>query len=166
MKKTLKVTAFVMALMLVIAAFASCGGGGDSASVSGKTETWGNITVLVPDGMKLTGGNILDKKNPDVVNIAKEDKATNYFLITISDDENSAKSGIDSTRSMNKGCEDITLEFDNGKWEGVAYDYSGMEVFQIYGKVGGRIAVVQSYGFGSDSETTKAILNSLEVKKS
>ncbi len=163
MKKTLKVTAFVMALMLVLAAFVSCGGG-DSASVSGKTENWGNITVLVPDGMKLTGGNILDKNNPDVVNIAKEDKATNYFLITISDSEDNAKSGIESTRGMNKGCEDVSLELDTGKWEGVTYDYSGMKVFQIYGKVDGRIAVVQSYGFEADSETSKAILNSLKVK--
>lgn len=132
-------------------------------AVKGETQTWGNITVLVPEDMTLTGGNALDEKDPDVVNIAKKDNALNYFLITIKDTEDDAKSGLDITRSINEGCKDVS--FDAGsKWTGLTYDYSGTPVFQIWGAVGSRFAVVQSYGFEPESDITKAILGSLEVK--
>ena len=91
MKTFIKITAVVMAMLICCAAFVSCGGGdtkgsdanggdaGNAASVSGKTQTWGNITVLVPDDMNFKGGSMLDEKDPNVVNISKKDNATNYF---------------------------------------------------------------------------------------
>ena len=174
MKKFIKISAVVLALLLCVAAFASCGGNGGSSSsgsdkpaadsVSGKTETWGNTTVLVPDGMTLTGGNVLDKENPDVVNIAKSDNAMNYFLITINDSEDGAKMGIDSTKEANKGSKDVSFEA-GVKWTGVSYEYSGSPAFQAYGEFDGRFAVVQSFGFATDDETTTAILSSLKVAK-
>ncbi len=178
MKKFTKIAAIVMALLLCCAAFASCGGdngssdskGGDTSSaaadtsVSGKTETWGNITVLVPDDMTLKGGNILDEKNPDVVNISKKDNATNYILITINDSEDGAKSGVKSTKEANKGSKDV--EFEAGEeWEGVSYEYSGSPAFQAYAEFDGRYAVAQSFGFATDDDVTKAVLSSLKVKK-
>ncbi len=174
MKKFIKISAVVMALLLCCAIFASCGdssgsgsssGGSSSAAdtAAGKTETWGNITVLVPDGMTLKGGNVLDEKNPDVVNISKEDNAMNYFLITINDSEDGAKMGIDSTKEANEGSKD--LSFDAGvKWTGVSYEYSGSPAFQVYGEYDGRFAVVQSFGFGADEDVTKSVLSSLKVK--
>ena len=170
MKKFTKITAVVMALLLCLAAFASCGGGdngtssggGDNGAVAGKTETWGNITVLVPEGMTLKGGNALDEKNPDVVNISKDDNAMNYFLITINDDEDSAKMGIDSTKEVNEGSKDVSLEA-GVKWTGVSYEFSGSPAFQVYGEFDGRFAVVQSFGFGADEDVTKSVLESLKV---
>ena len=174
MKKFMKITAIVMALALLVSVFASCGGGQDNGgnsadngaaaadAVKGETQTWGNITVLVPEGMTLKGGNILDENNPDVVNISKSDNAMNYFLITINDDEDGVKSGIESTREGNDGAKDVTVDA-GASWTGVTYEYSGMDVFQIYAEFDGRFAVVQSYGFAADSDTSKAILSSLKV---
>ncbi len=161
MKKVFKITAVVMALALVISAFASCGGGG--GSVSGETKTWGNITVLVPEGMTLKGGDVLNKEDPDKLTISKNDNAMNYFLITVSDSEDNAKSNVETTRSMNKGCKDVSVETEGAKWTGVTYDYSGTKVFQIYAKVDGRVVTVQSYGFEADSDTSKAVLGSLKI---
>ncbi|MBR2109265.1 MAG: hypothetical protein IJ932_04880 [Ruminococcus sp.] len=169
MKKLIKITAVVMALLMCCAVFASCGGGkgGDSGSadnsVAGETKTWGNITVLVPDGMNFKGGNVLDEKDPDVVNLSKKDNATNYILITINDDEEGAKSGLDSTKDANKGSKETTFEAGK-KWTAVTYEYSGSPAFQAYAEFDGRYAVIQSFGFATDDETTTAVLSSLKVK--
>ena len=170
MKKLIKITAVVMAMLICCAVFAACGDskGGDSGSdsgnsVAGETQTWGNITVLVPDGMTLKGGNVLDEKDPDVVNISKKDNATNYILITISDDEEGAKSGLDSTKDANKGSKETTFEAGK-KWTAVTYEYSGSPAFQAYAEFDGRYAVIQSFGFATDDETTTAVLSSLKVK--
>ena len=169
MKTFIKITAVVMALLLCCAAFASCGGGdskGDSgsggSSVAGETKTWGNITVLVPEGMTLKGGNVLDEKDPDVVNISKKDNAMNYFLITINDTEEGAKSGLETTKDTNKG-KDATIDAGK-KWTAVTYEYSGSPAFQAYAEFDGRFAVVQSFGFATDDDTTTAVLSSLKVK--
>ena len=171
MKKAIRILALVMAMLLAVGVFAACGesgGSGDKVSdggesVKGETKTWGNITVLVPEGMTLKGGNILDENDPDVVNISKTDNAMNYFLITVDDDEEDAKGGIDSTREINSGCEDVTVEAGGKTWKGVKYQYSGNDVFQIYATVDGRVPVVQCYGFAPDSDTSKAILASLKI---
>ena len=175
MKTFIKITAVVMAMLICCAAFVSCGGGdtkssdanggdaGNAASVSGKTQTWGNITVLVPDDMNFKGGSMLDEKDPNVVNISKKDNATNYFLITINDDEEGVKSGVESTKKMNKGSEDVTFEAGT-KWTGVSYDYSGTPAFQVYGKVDGKYVVIQSFGFKTDDDVTTSVLGSLKVK--
>lgn len=173
MKKFIKITAVVMALLMCCAIFASCGetkgdngsGEGSSAAadtVKGKTETWGNITVLVPEDMKLKGGNVLDEKNPDVVNISKNDNATNYFLITINDTVDGVKSGLDSTKEANKGSKDATFKA-GAEWTAVTYEYSGSPAFQAYAEIDGRFAVVQSFGFATDDDYTTAVLSSLKV---
>ena len=125
-------------------------------------ETWGNITVFVPDGMTLTGGNALDAKNPDVLTIKKNDNELNYFLITASDDEDSAKSGIESTREFNEGAKDVSVDAGT-TWTGVTYEYFGTPAFHIYGTVDGRVAVIQSYGFAADSDETKSVLGSIKL---
>ncbi len=172
MKKLIKVTAAVMAVLMCCAVFAACGGNTDTTPSGNnlsaaepadvKTETWGNITVAVPDGMSLKGGSVVDEKDPDVVNISKDDNAMNYFLITINDDEDSVKDGIKMTREGNDGAKDIS--FDAGEsWTGVSYDFSGTAVMQIYAEFNGRFAVVQSYGFTPDDDAAKSVLSSLKV---
>lgn len=153
-------------------ALASCGekndaasDGGDTpaaATVKGTTETWGNITVDVPEGMTLKGGSILDADDPDVVNISKDDNAMNYFLITINDDEEGVKEGVETTRESNDGAADVSFEA-GVNWTGVSYDFSGTPVMQVYGEFNGKYAVVQSYGFTPDDDVTKSILGSIKV---
>ena len=170
MKIFIKLTAALMAVLMCCALFASCGGNsastGDNGSaaqtVAGKTETWGNITVDVPEGMTLKGGSILDAEDPNVVNIAKDDNALNYFLITVNDDEDSAKDGIDATREANDGAADVSIDA-GASWSGVSYDFSGTPVLHIYGTVDGKVVVVQSYGFATGDDVTKSVLSSLKI---
>ena len=190
MKKAFKITALLMALTLIIAVFAACGdsessseaggsaadvqsgaAGGSAADVQsgaagdakGETQTWGNITVLVPEGMNLKGGNILDENNPDIVNVKKDDNELNYFLITIVDSEDDAKSSLELTRSANEGAKDVTIDA-GAAWKGVTYQSLNMDVFQVYGTVDGKVVTVQAFGFAADDSTTKDVLSSIKVK--
>ena len=135
------------------------------ASQGGNTaggETWGNITVAVPDGMTLTGGNVLDANNPDVLTIKKDDNELNYFLVTAGDYESSAKAGIESTREFNEGAKDVSVDAGT-TWTGVTYDYFDTPAFHIYGKVDGRVAVIQSFGFDVESDVAKSLLSSIKL---
>ena len=169
MKSLIKFIAFALVVSVAIFAFASCGGkteGGDTESVAdnapkGETQTWGNITIFVPEGMELKGGNILDENNPNVVNIHEKENEMHYFLVTLGDDEEDAASSIGTTKEFNEGAEDITFNFDGVEWKGVKYDFMG-PVFQVYAAVNGHIVMVQCYGFECDSATTAAVLQSIK----
>ena len=175
MKHNSKIGALILALALFVSVFVGCGGNSGTASgsadsgsqaaadtVKGETVTWGNITALVPEGMTYTGGSVIDKKDPDVLNIAKKDNATNYFLITVNDDLDEAKDGVTATKEANDGAKDTTFEA-GAKWTGVTYDFSGMAVNHVYAQVGDKVVVIQSYGFAPDDDTTKAVLGSIKV---
>ncbi len=169
MKSLIKFIAFALVVSVAVFAFASCGGkteGGDTESTAdnapkGETQTWGNITIFVPDGMELKGGNILNENDPDVVNIHEKENEMHYYLVTLGDDEEDASSSIEATKEYNEGAEDITLDIGGVKWTGVKYDFMG-PVFQVYGTVNGQIVMVQCYGFESDSATTSAVLQSIK----
>ena len=164
MKNLIKLIAIALIVSVVAVALASCGGnseGGSDNAPAGETQTWGNITVLVPDGMELKGGNILDENDPDVVNIHEKDNELHYFLITLGDSEDDAASSIEATKEYNEGAEDYTIDIGGVKWTGVKYDYMG-PVFQAYGTVNGQIVMVQCYGFESDGATTTAVLQSIK----
>ena len=68
MKTMMKVFAMMLALILTVSLFAACGGSDskttadatEAAAESGaeaQTTTWGEITLVVPDGMHMIGGN-------------------------------------------------------------------------------------------------------------
>ena len=148
---------------------ASSGASSDAASdvssnvaVQGKTETWGNITVAVPEGMTFKGGNALDEEDPNVVTLQKEDNAFNYYLITVVADEEQAKNDIGMSKEVNEGSQDVSVSA-GAQWTGVTYEYSGTPVFHIYGMVDGKAVEVQSYGFAADADSTKAVLGSLKI---
>ena len=134
----------------------------ESSAAESSAATWGNITVAVPDGMTLTGGNVLDANNPDVLTIKKDDNELNYFLVTAGDDESSAKAGIESTREFNEGAKDVSVDAGT-TWTGVTYDYFDTPAFHIYGKVDGRVAVIQSFGFDVESDVAKSLLSSIKL---
>lgn len=170
MKSFIKLIAFALVISVAVLAFASCGGdkpaGGDTETEAdkgpaGETQTWGNITIFVPDGMELKGGNILNENDPDVVNIHEKENEMHYYLVTLGDDEEDASSSIEATKEYNEGAEDITLDIGGVKWTGVKYDFMG-PVFQVYGTVNEQIVMVQCYGFESDSATTSAVLQSIK----
>lgn len=175
MKQTCKLTALLAAFLLVLGALTACSGQNSSSYLlpeseieldanKGALKTWGNITVLVPRGMTLTGGNTSDPQDPDFATVTKKDNTMNYILFIIGDSEDEAKSNIEEARSVGDNCKDIS--FDAGtKWTGISYQYNGTDVVQVYGTVNGRIATVQCCGFTPDSEIVKAMLSSLKLTK-
>lgn len=124
-------------------------------------ETYGNITVAVPDGMYAVTD---EDGDADSVTITKDDDSFTYYMISAVDSEEEGAGGIDTTKEMNDGSADITVEAGT-TWKGVTYDFLGIPVFHIYGAVDGRVAVVQSYGFAADSDETKALLSSIRLAK-
>ena len=129
----------------------------DVPDVAGAEETWGNISVLVPDGMVLNGGSLIDKEDPNTLWVQDPDSMTPYFLISLYSEENAASS-IETTKELNDG-QDITPFALNGvEWTGVDYDSGGLPCFQVMG--GGFL--VSGAGYGLDDDAALAVLASLE----
>ena len=124
-------------------------------------EKYGNITVAVPEGMYAVTD---EDGDADSVTITKDDDSFTYYMISAVDTEAEGAGGIDTTKEMNDGSSEITVEAGT-TWKGVTYDFLGTPVFHIYGAVDGRVAVVQSYGFAADSDQTKALLSSIRLAK-
>ena len=59
-----KIIAVLMVLMLTLS-LCACG----SSSLKGEEQTWGNISVFVPEGWNLTGGDLLDENDPDKLSL-------------------------------------------------------------------------------------------------
>lgn len=154
MKKIKNIILSVLLVTVLVCSLAACGN--DSDSVKGKTMTWGNMTVFVPDGMTLTGGSITDSSDPNTLWLKVDNKPTNYFLISVREEE-SAKLDIESTKEFNGG-DDITAYSVKGtEWNGVTYDYNGEPCVQMYGNG----FEIMSFGFAYDSDVTAAIAASL-----
>lgn len=176
MKKTLKLAALLTAFLLVLGSLTSCLEQTNTSSHyyveseieldanKGALKTWGNITVLVPHGMTLTGGSPENAHDLDFATVTKKDNTMNYILFIVGDSEDEAKTNLETTRSTNQDCKDITLEAGT-TWKGISYTYSDMDVLQLYSIVNGRIATVQCCGFTPDSEIVKAMLSSLKLTK-
>lgn len=166
MKSAIKFTSLALALIIALFAFAACGGNGggeaEKEAVKGTEETWGNITLLVPDGMVMTGGNIINEDDPDTVNLKKSDDEMTYIIVRIFDEE-SAKSSIDMTREINDNCEDLTFEGAGTTWSGVQYDSFGYDIFVVYGELGEKGVMITSCGFKSDSDIIKAVVDSIKL---
>ena len=170
MKKAIKIISLTLALVIALFAFASCGSsseGGEETEkaadeVKGTEGTWGNITLLVPEGMVMTGGNLINEDDPDTVNLKKSDDEMTYIIVRIFDEE-SAKSSIDMTREINDNCEDLTFEGAGTTWSGVQYDSFGYDIFVVYGELGEKGVMITSCGFKSDSDIIKAVVDSIKL---
>ena len=144
-----------------------------AAKLTGTTGSWGVYAeVFVPDGMKLTGGSNIDKEDQNSMWIQKNDNALNYYLFTISTEEQ-CKKDVATTKEYNQGLEnvsemkDVSIKIGEYEWVGVTYlyqTYSGpSDVVQMYAVIGEKAVNVRMGGFSYDSEITKAILESIKL---
>lgn len=160
MKKFLAVLlATVLALGIV-----ACGSKGDSGSgsdVKGEKQTGGNITVLVPENMSLTQGDLLDKSNPDAVSISETKNALKYIQVFVKE-ETAIDDSMDMTREVNSECtfKDVTI----GNFSGYSYDSNGINCIQLKGKVGDKNVQIAAAYFDNDDEILKAVIDSVEIK--
>ena len=139
-------------------------------TVKGATESWGVYEeILVPEGMKLTGGTTIDKEDKNAVWVQKSNDAMSYFLFEVSNEEQ-CKKDVEATKEYNKDSnpKDVTIKTGDYEWTGVAYKYDGysgpMDISQMYAKVGNTVINVRIGGFAYDSDLSKSILASLKVK--
>ena len=148
-------------------AFAACGGGegggeGGGNNVKGETGSWGKYTeILVPEGMTLKGGNILDENDPTIVKLNDTDNEFHWILFNIYD-EDTCKSSIASTKEVNNG-EDVTIEINGTTWTGVSYKSLSADGFQMYGQVDGQYVLAGGFYYAYDSAVVQAVIASLHV---
>lgn len=181
MKKMYKLFALLLAVAMLVSVMASCGenkdeaksdttstaadeGSGDSG-VAGSEQTWGNLTVFVPDTMDFKGGDgTFDPDDKNTAWLNGKEKATDYIKVTILDSEDNAKSNVDTTKSMNESYKptDVKLSLSNGDWTGVYYSASGTDCIAMYSVIGGKVYYTMSAGFKESDETLKAVVESLK----
>ena len=138
-------------------------GTASEASPAGKIETWGNLTVFVPEGFSLTGGSLLSKEDQNSLWIQLDANKSIYYLISIVA-EDVAKNGVETTKEMNAEYDPVDVKFTTGsiEWTGVSYVYSGStDCFYIYSNIDGKTVIVQAGWNTYDSEQTKTILASI-----
>ena len=176
MKKFLKIAALMMALALVLGAFAACGGtadpaddngggkdeGGTTDSVKGTTQEHGYYKVFVPEGYTLVHEDVFGDNDPESFNINQDGGSFTYFMFNMND-EDGVKMSIDTTKEMNDGAADVSVEYNGVTWTGVAYDSLGIACFSMYAPFGDNYVIVMGAGNAYDSDVTGAVLGSLVV---
>lgn len=164
-----------MALALV--AFAACGPKGETGNgetetkggeeqAKGTVETWGVITVLIPEGMSLKGGSLLDSESKnDATIMGAANDYSEYFMISVKDSEDTVKDSIDMTREINDDVkiDDVTETLDGVEWKGITYESLGIRVYVVYAEIGGQFVQVTGTGHTYDDATSVAILKSVKL---
>ena len=172
MKKSTKIVSVVLMLVMAATLLAACGGGnaadtdgGNGGSgAKGETQTWGNITVFVPEGFTLNGGDMFDKEDPDKLTLNKDGSSYEYFMVTAGFTQDNAEMSIEGTRQANEGTEDVEIKVGDVTWKGVAYTWSSLDEVVVAAPMGEGYVLFTSSGHGKDDATFKAVLESLTVK--
>lgn len=173
-----KILAFLLAVLVCVSLLAACGDDSSSDSSSGSssgsgstesanTQTWGDITVYVPDGMTLEGGNgTFDPDDPKTLWLREGNGGMNYIKVQLVDSAADAQNNIDMTKSMNEeySPRDLTWTGPNGiSWKGVMYEASGYLCVSLYAETNGKVYYVISAGYDpAAGGPYTSVLNSLQ----
>ena len=182
-RKTMKKLISIVLILSLVFCFAACGSkeggekGGKAEDVKGAEQTVGNITVFVPDGYKLAGGNITgtDKDNPDPDSCYIQPETPNmfdYYTIQVSTEEQ-ATSNIEMSKSANadasgiKDVKDVETKIGDVTWKGFSYLYesdlnSDIPCGAYYATIGETVYYVMVTGHAIDSAEAAAVLGSLK----
>ncbi|MCQ2456576.1 MAG: hypothetical protein MJ096_04385 [Clostridia bacterium] len=178
-----KILAIVLMLVLVLS-LAACGKGEDAGTdnggketeevkeeMKGEVNTWGKISVFVPEGFTFGQGSITGVDDTDETQCylkgGDQYDMYHYFWIVVTEEE-SAKSNVDMTKSVNE-AEDITIKADN-EWTGCHYVYStafngDLDCGMVYRVIDGAAYQVSFCGYATDSAEMTAVLNSIAAAK-
>lgn len=171
MKKTI---AILLALVLMVSLVA-CGGkdsdkGGKKEEVKGSQQSWGMISVFVPEGYVLNGGSITGIDDTDETQCSiQPEQATmyDYFWIAVKDADFAASS-IETTKDVNS-AEDITITAGDKDWTGCHYvydSYSGsVDCGAVSCEIDGATYLVTFCGHAPDSAEMTAVLSSISAAK-
>ncbi len=181
MKTISKILALILAVAMLATVMVACGGkmdeskeantatseigGADAPTVAGSEQTWGELTVFVPDSMTMEGGNgTYDPDDPKTLWLKDKEKLTNYIKVMIIDSEDNAKNNLETTKEMNEkyNPSDIKVTAGDHEWTGISYTASGYDCVMLYSVVGEKVYSTMSAGYASDGDVLKAVLSSLK----
>ena len=164
MKKTITILLTIAILFTLCA----CGKKEEAApgkeSITGKTEIYGCFSVLVPDGMELEPGDLLDSSNPDAFTVRDSEEAFRYILVS-ANDEIWIDEGMDFTKELNDGCEfvDCSLPLGNTTFTGFSYVSSGVDCLELKGCLDGVFLQVTAGLVKPTDGRLQAILESIKI---
>ena len=164
MKKTITILLTIAMLFTLCA----CGKKEEAApgkeSITGKTEIYGCFSVLVPEGMELEPGDLLDSSNPDAFTVRDSEEAFRYILVS-ANDEIWIDEGMDFTKELNDECEfvDCSLPLGNTTFTGFSYVSSGVDCLELKGCIDGVFLQVTAGLVKPTDGRLQAILESIEI---
>ena len=128
-----------------------------------KEETWGALTVSVPNGWEFRKGDTFDEKDERYCSVKKSDFV--YFDFKMEDEETIKQNYDYNKKTYTNEQTDVGGKIGDIEWEGFQYGDGfggyGVEIFAKSSKKPIRLSIA---GFAFDSPETKAILESLKIK--
>ncbi len=152
-----KIIAVLMVLMLTLS-LCACG----SSSLKGEEQTWGNISVFVPEGWNLTGGDLLDENDPDKLSLKDPDADSFTYVNVLIDTEENIDNNINATKEMNEGTSDTTVKVGEAEWTGLTYESIGYKCGYLKHVAADKVYAVYFCGYATDDAAFQAILGSLK----
>ena len=134
----------------------------EDKEITGKTETWGVFTVLVPDGWTLRKGDALDENDQTVCSVKKSDFS--YFDLKSEKDDVMKQKYDYNKKTYTQDQKDLpATKVGDIEWNGFEYGGDFNKGFELYATVNGKNIRVSSCGFKFDSPEAKAILGSIKL---
>lgn len=167
MKKHSVLAHVFLAVVLLLCIAACDGGDREPAMPKGSLQTWGEISVFVPEGYALHGGAIVGSKTDDVKQCSIQPEKPNsydYYWI-ISTTAEKAVENIATTKEVN-AADDITVKANGTEWKGCHYLYKplsgrAVDCGSIYRTDGDIVYQVNFAGHAPDSVEMTAVLASI-----
>ena len=128
--------------------------------VVGETQTWGNITLFVPENMTLKGGDMFDEDNPDALTITDSSNPLKYIVVTIME-EADIDASMDMTREINAeaGLTDITV----GDFAGFIYNSNDYDCSSLKAALGDRFVMINACSFAADDAVLATVAESIDI---
>ena len=177
MKKIPRILALILAAVMLASLTAACGGDkkaeddavenltDDRDSATGSTQTWGEITVFVPDSMNMKGGDgTYEPNDPKTLWLYDNELPTKYIKVMIIDSVDDAQNSVNTTKSINEEYKptDVVLTLDGQSWKGVTYTAVGTDCSSLYSVINAKVYFVMIGGYKYDGAIVQSILSSLK----
>ena len=144
------------------ASSAAASSASEDKEITGKTETWGVFTVLVPDGWTLRKGDALDENDQTVCSVKKSDFS--YFDLKSEKDDVMKQKYDYNKKTYTQDQKDLpATKVGDIEWNGFEYGGDFNKGFELYATVNGKNIRVSSCGFKFDSPEAKAVLASIKL---
>lgn len=136
----------------------------EKQELKGEETTWGNITLLLPDGMVLVEGSLGNDTDKNALTLQKDGDSFTYIMVSINE-ESFIDDGLNATKEFNSDCEfsDVSFELSNGTFSGFGYESYGYNMICLKGALSNGFVQITTCRFDKDDATLAAVLESLTI---